>query len=168
MRSSPKSKGPSARKGLPRQSKARQGGLGIGDVYQLGVGLLVDQHLGALGTADALHCIEELPLGARHAAIGLLRQGRAETGPEHHKHDLTVGGLDQPGLKGAVRGEGLLLPKDRLDFEIRQELLSEPRDDVLHDRPLMVDVGGGGDEDADLVVGHGSFTKLAEAVREAL
>ena len=135
------------RQGLPRR-------LGIVDVHQAGGGLAIDQHLRAAGARRGLHRVDEFPLGPGQTAIGVVGQGRPQARPKHDQHDLAVRGPHQPRLKALRRGQGLLLPQDRLHLEIGQILLGQGLDDAARQGPLMIQVGRRRDEDANQGIGH--------------
>ena len=101
-----------------------------------------------------LHRVDKLPLGPGHAPIGVIRQGRPQARPQHDQHDFTIRRPHQSRLEALGRGQGLLFPQHRLDLEIRQIFLRQGLDDAPGQGPLMIQVGGGRDEDADQGVSH--------------
>ena len=152
------------RQGLP-------GRLRIGDVHQAGGILAIHQNLRPARPRRGLHRLHEFPFGTRHPAIGVPRQRRTQAGPEHDQDDLALRGTDQASLEALGGGQCLLFPEDSLDLEIGQVLLPQGLDDVLDQGTLVLQVGGGRDEDADPWLSHaglpGQWRRGSAAERDA-
>ena len=139
----------------PLLVEARLDLVGITQLHHRRRGLAVDEDAGRAAVEVGLHGVLELVLRPRQVPTAVLARDvrgehGAEAGPEDEDREVGVAGSERLidlGLEVARRVEGVRLPEEGVDLDLRAEFAGEPLEGAAHDLALLADVARRGDED---------------------